>query len=56
MYGLMAGGQRGVARMLDILEDQARRTMRLCGVNSIGDLTPEHVTQTTSQAASGYWV
>ena len=56
MYGLMAGGQRGVARMLDILEEQATRTMRLCGVNSIDELTPEHVTATTSQAASGYWI
>ena len=56
MYGLMAGGQRGVARMLDILEEQATRTMRLCGVNSIDELTPAHVTPTTSQAASGYWI
>ncbi|MGO1865494.1 MAG: alpha-hydroxy acid oxidase [Corynebacterium variabile] len=56
MYGLMAGGQRGVARMLDILEEQATRTMRLCGVNSIDELTPDHVTATTSQAASGYWI
>ena len=56
MYGLMAGGRRGVARMLDILEEQATRTMRLCGVNSIDELTPDHVTATTSQAASGYWI
>jgi len=56
MYGLMAGGQRGVARMLDIFEEQATRTMRLCGVNSIDELTPDHVTATTSQAASGYWI
>ena len=56
MYGLMAGGQRGVARMLDIMEDQLRRTLRLCGVTRVSDLTPEHVTAHTSEVASGYWI
>jgi L-lactate dehydrogenase (cytochrome) len=56
MYGLMAGGQRGVARMLDIMEDQLRRTLRLCGVTRISDLTPDHVTAHTSEVASGYWI
>lgn len=56
LYGLMAGGQRGVARVLDILEDQARRTMRLCGVNRISELTPDLVTLETTKSASGYWL
>ncbi|MGO1950325.1 MAG: alpha-hydroxy acid oxidase [Mycobacteriaceae bacterium] len=56
MYALMAGGQRGVARMLDLMEEQMRRTMRLIGVNSIDELTPEHVALTTSEAAPGYWI
>lgn len=42
LYGLMAGGERGVDRALEILDDQVTRTMRLLGVNRLADLTPEH--------------
>jgi L-lactate dehydrogenase (cytochrome) len=45
LYGLMAGGREGVDRMIQILSDQIVRTMRLLGVNSLEELTPEHVTQ-----------
>jgi L-lactate dehydrogenase (cytochrome) len=45
LYGLMAGGRRGVDRAIDILADQIRRTMRLLGVRTIGELGPRHVTQ-----------
>jgi L-lactate dehydrogenase (cytochrome) len=45
LYGLMAGGRRGVDRTIEILADQLRRTMRLLGVTHIGELTPRHVTQ-----------
>jgi L-lactate dehydrogenase (cytochrome) len=45
LYGLMAGGRRGVDRALVILSDQVRRTMRLLGVTSVGELGPQHVTQ-----------
>ena len=45
LYGLMAGGRRGVDRTIEILADQIRRTMRLLGVNHIAELTPDHVTQ-----------
>lgn len=45
LYGLMAGGRRGVDRAIDILADQIRRTMRLLGVRSIDELQPCHVTQ-----------
>jgi isopentenyl diphosphate isomerase/L-lactate dehydrogenase-like FMN-dependent dehydrogenase len=45
LYGLMAGGRRGVDRAIDILADQIRRTMRLLGVRAIGELQPSHVTQ-----------
>ncbi|KIZ17599.1 alpha-hydroxy acid oxidase [Streptomyces natalensis] len=44
LYGLMAGGERGVQRATDILRTEIVRTMRLLGVNSIADLRPEHVT------------
>lgn len=43
LYGLMAGGRRGVDRAISILEDQIRRTMRLLGVASIAELGPEHL-------------
>lgn len=42
LYGLMAGGEAGVARALDILITQVQRTMRLLGVTSIDQLTPDH--------------
>jgi L-lactate dehydrogenase (cytochrome) len=42
LYGLMAGGERGVQRVVDILTAEVRRTMRLLGVRSMAELTPEH--------------
>lgn len=42
LYGLMAGGEAGVDRALAILRDQVTRTMRLLGVSSLDELTPEH--------------
>lgn len=45
LYGLMAGGQAGVDRVIDILAEQIRRTMRLLGVSELAELTPQHVTQ-----------
>ncbi|ACQ81536.1 L-lactate dehydrogenase (cytochrome) [Beutenbergia cavernae DSM 12333] len=43
LYGLMAGGERGVERAVDILEAEVRRTMKLLGVNDIASLGPQHV-------------
>ncbi len=43
LYGLMAGGERGVDRAAEILTTQAERTMRLLGVRSVSDLRPAHV-------------
>jgi L-lactate dehydrogenase (cytochrome) len=45
LYGLMAGGREGVDRMIYILRDQIERTMKLLGVSTLEELTPEHVTQ-----------
>jgi L-lactate dehydrogenase (cytochrome) len=47
LYGLMAGGEAGVDRAIQILSDQIARTMRLLGVNSLEELEPKHVTQLT---------
>jgi L-lactate dehydrogenase (cytochrome) len=38
LYGLMAGGEPGVTKALDILAAQFRRTMQLLGVSSVAEL------------------
>jgi L-lactate dehydrogenase (cytochrome) len=45
LYGLMAGGRRGVDRAFEILTAEMTRTMKLLGVSTLDDLTPEHVIQ-----------
>lgn len=45
LYGLMAGGRRGVDRTIEILSTELVRTMKLLGVASLAELTPAHVTQ-----------
>jgi L-lactate dehydrogenase (cytochrome) len=45
LYGLMAGGEPGVDRAIEILAEQTGRTMRLLGVTSLAELSPRHVTQ-----------
>ncbi|KIA62635.1 alpha-hydroxy acid oxidase [Nocardia vulneris] len=43
LYGLMAGGEPGVDRAIDILRTQVLRTLKLLGVTSIEELEPAHV-------------
>ena len=43
LYGLMAGGQAGVERALEIMRAQMIRNMKLIGVNSLDELAPKHV-------------
>ena len=38
LYGLMAGGERGVTRALEILSGDFRRTMQLTGAQTVADL------------------
>ncbi|MFC0674464.1 alpha-hydroxy acid oxidase [Brachybacterium hainanense] len=45
LYGLMAGGRRGVDRALAILGEEIRRTMKLLQVHDVAELEPRHVTQ-----------
>lgn len=45
LYGLMAGGERGVSRALEILRAEITRTLKLLGVSSISELTPDHLNQ-----------
>jgi L-lactate dehydrogenase (cytochrome) len=43
LYALAAAGQAGVERALGILKDEIERGMRLMGVTSIDQLTPERI-------------
>ncbi|GAA2030306.1 quinone-dependent L-lactate dehydrogenase [Agromyces tropicus] len=47
LYGLMAGGRRGVDRTIEILRSEIVRTMKLLEVATLDELTPKHVTQLT---------
>ncbi len=43
LYGLMAGGERGVDRAAEILTREVRRTMALLGVHGVDELDRRHV-------------
>jgi L-lactate dehydrogenase (cytochrome) len=43
LYGLMAGGEKGVQRAADILAAEVASTMALLGVTQVSDLCREHV-------------
>ena len=43
LYGLMAGGERGVERATSILVRELRRTMQLLGVRRLSELDRRHV-------------
>ncbi|SDW49854.1 L-lactate dehydrogenase (cytochrome) [Saccharopolyspora shandongensis] len=44
LYGLMAGGERGVQKTVDILRTEIVRTLQLLGVHAIDDLNTTHAT------------
>lgn len=43
LYGLMAGGEAGVTRCIQILSSEIERTMTLLGVATINELNRDHV-------------
>jgi len=43
LYGLMAGGQQGVERSLEILATEIKRTMKLLGVSNVKELNSKHI-------------
>ncbi|MGR0320590.1 alpha-hydroxy acid oxidase [Agromyces sp. ZXT2-3] len=47
LYGLMAGGRRGVDKTIEILRNEIVRTMKLLEVATLDELEPKHVTQLT---------
>ena len=40
LYGAMAGGEPGALRALEILATELERAMKLCGVRTIGEISP----------------
>lgn len=44
LYGLMAGGQRGVAKAIEVYEAELRRTLHLLGVAGVDTLDRSHAT------------
>ncbi len=49
LYALAAGGEAGVDHMIDFFQAGIEQTMALTGVCSIGELTPDLVTETVSR-------
>ena len=43
LYALAAAGQAGVERALELLQDEIERAMRLMGVTSVAELTPDRL-------------
>lgn len=43
LYGIMAGGEAGVRRAAQILQSEVEQTMRLMGITSLFQLTPDMV-------------
>jgi (S)-mandelate dehydrogenase len=41
LFGVLAGGEDGVRRALDILRDELARTMQLCGAPGLADIGPD---------------
>ena len=51
LYGLGAGGERGVDVVLERFDTDIRRTMALLGVNRLGDLNAEYLNRRVSPAS-----
>lgn len=43
LFGVMAGGEPGARRALEILSSELERSMRLCGARSVAEIGPELV-------------
>ena len=50
LYGLGAAGEVGVEKALTLLTDDMQRTMALCGVRNIAEITPELVSRITTSS------
>jgi (S)-mandelate dehydrogenase len=41
LFGVMAGGEPGARRALEILSNELERAMKLCGTRSMAEIGPE---------------
>jgi (S)-mandelate dehydrogenase len=41
LYGMCAYGEAGASRAIDILQDEFRRTMQLCGLTQVSQISPD---------------
>jgi len=48
LYGLAAGGERGVDRVLTLLAEEFERTLTLAGINDVSGLSRRHVRKRSS--------
>ncbi len=53
LYGLAAGGEPGVDRLLTLLKDEFVRTLTLAGINDIADVSRRHVRNRRSERLPG---
>ena len=52
LYGLAAGGERGVDRVLTLLAEEFERTLTLAGINDVSRLSRRHVRKRSSGGGS----
>jgi L-lactate dehydrogenase (cytochrome) len=43
LYGLMAGGEEGVEKVVQLLKSEIEMSMRLLGITKLEELTPDRV-------------
>jgi (S)-mandelate dehydrogenase len=43
LFGVQAGGEAGARRALEILSTELERAMKLCGVRSVAEISPDLV-------------
>ncbi|WP_370655242.1 alpha-hydroxy-acid oxidizing protein [Sphingomonas aurea] len=43
LYGLAAGGERGVDRALTLLGEEFQRTLMLAGINDVASISRRHI-------------
>ncbi len=46
LYGLASGGQKGVARVLELFLKELKRDMMLLGCRNLSEIRPDHIRQT----------
>ncbi len=50
LFGVMAGGEPGARRALEILSTELERAMRLCGARSVGEIGPDLVVRASQSS------